>query len=149
MTISSEVEIIQMPELKFVGIPVTSVFANHEPERIERAKQAFMERTEEIKRIAKASEYVCLSFVSETLFTYLICIEVTELKEVPNDMIGFIVPAHKYGKARSDGDTYSVIHQYLKEQGLKNNKRALAMEIYKFEDPQWPNKVDVYIPIEE
>lgn len=149
MTISEEVEIIQLPELKFVGIPVTSVFANHDPNRIEKTKKDFLNRVEEIKRIANPPEYVCLGFVSETLFTYLICVEVTELIEVPEGMLGFSIPAHTYGKARSNDDPYSVIHNYFKRHGINNNKRAVALEIYKFEDPEWPNKVDVYIPIEE
>ncbi|WP_123040544.1 GyrI-like domain-containing protein [Cohnella candidum] len=149
MTTSSEVEIIQLPELKFVGIPVTSVFANHDQRRIEKAKQDFLNRIEEIKSIANPSEYVCLGFVSETLFTYLICMEVTELIDVPEGMLGFSIPSHKYGKTRSDEDPYSVIHNYLKQQGMINNKRAVAIEKYKFEDPQWPDKVDVFIPIED
>jgi len=149
MNINSEVEVVQLQEKKFVGVAVTSAFANHDPGRVEEAKHVFLNRKDEITEIINPLEYVCLSFTSETLFTYLICMEVTDLKEVPAGMLGFSIPAHKYGKTRSEDDPYAAIHHYLQENGISNNKRAMAIEVYKFEDPQWPNNVDVYIPIED
>ncbi|RKP57970.1 AraC family transcriptional regulator [Cohnella endophytica] len=151
MFLSQDVEIIHLQEKKFVGIPVTSAFIGigHDPNKIEKVKNEFVSRKEEIKEITNPLEYVCLSFVSESLFTYLICLEVKELIDVPEGMLGFSIPSHKYGKTRSENDPYSVIHNYFNQNGIKNNNRAMSLEIYKFEDPQWPNNVDVYIPIEE
>jgi len=148
MPLSSEVEIVHLQEKMFVGIPVTSSFANHDPRRIDAAKHTLIKRLEEIRDMVNPREYVCLSFVSETLFTYLICMEVNHLAEVPDGMIGFAVPEHTYGRTRSEHDPYDEIHAYLKQNGMNNNKRAMALEVYTFENPQWPDQVDVYIPIE-
>ncbi|MNJ73288.1 hypothetical protein D3C77_700650 [compost metagenome] len=75
--------------------------------------------------------------------------EVSELTGIPEGMLGFTIPAHTYGKGRSEDDPYAVIHDYLQKNGMTNNKRAAALEIYNFENQKWPDQVDVYIPIEE
>ncbi|MGZ9583743.1 GyrI-like domain-containing protein [Paenibacillus marinisediminis] len=144
-----QVEIIHFQEKKFIGIPVTSSFQAHSPKRIEETKELFLSRKNEIKNVINPNEYVCPHFASEVLFTYLFCMEVSDLVDIPEGMIGFVVPAHTYAKIRSENDPYEVLHTYLKNNGLENNSRAIALEVYQFEDPEWPRKVDVYIPIIE
>ena len=143
------VELVLVAEKKLVGIPVTSVFANHNPQRIEEVKSQFLNRRTEIKNVINPEQYLCPSYSSESLFTYLFCLEVFEFDEIPTGMIGFTVPEHKYGKIRTTGDPYESIHQYFRSQGIENNSKAMALEIYQFAKPQWPDNVDVYIPIKE
>ncbi|MCD9023624.1 GyrI-like domain-containing protein [Cohnella silvisoli] len=146
---SNQVKLVSLQEKKFVGLPVTSPFEAHQPERIDEAKQIFIERRHEIKAVVNPNEYVCPHYTSEVLFTYFFCMEVSEITDVPNGMIGFTLPAHTYALTRSDQDPYEVIHSFLRDIGKESNQRALAMEIYSFDNPQWPSQVDVYLPIKE
>jgi predicted transcriptional regulator YdeE len=146
---SDAVEIVKLDQKKLIGIPVTSVFEGHGPRRIEEAKQIFLNRRHEIKNAVNNQEYVCPSFASEAVFTYFFCMEVSEIDEVPDGMLGFTIPAHSYGKTRSDQDPYEAIHAYLRANGMESNMKALALEVYSFDEPQWPSKVDVFVPIKE
>ncbi|MCI3919438.1 GyrI-like domain-containing protein [Paenibacillus sp. TRM 82003] len=127
----------------------TSVFANHNPQRIEEVKLQFMDQRNGIKNVINPGQYLCPSYSSESLFTYLFCLEVSEFCEIPDGMIGFTISKHKYGRIKTSGDPYESIHHYLKSQGIENNSKAMAIEVYQFENPQWPDNVDVYIPIKE
>jgi Uncharacterized protein conserved in bacteria len=145
----NQVEIVRLEEKKVTGIPVTCSFQFHDPAAIEEAKQLFLSRRHEIKQVINPHQYVCPHYSSEVSFTYFYCYEVSELAEIPAGMIGFTIPPHTYGTTRSDSDPYEVIHTYLANNGMKNNSKALAMEIYQIEDPQWPSKVDVFVPVME
>lgn len=142
------VEIASHGELRLVGIPVTALFRQQGPNpAIEAAKRQFLARKHEIAGQLHPDRYVCPHFASEIMFTYWFCMEVEELRDIPDGMSGFTIPAHRYAKGRSDGDPYELLHLYLHEHGLRNNPKALAMEVYRFDNPQWPGEVDVLIPI--
>lgn len=147
---SEPVEIAETGELHMVGIPVTALFQHQGPNpAIEAAKQQFLARKHEIAGQLHPDRYVCPHFASEVMFTYWFCMEVEELRDIPDGMLGFTIPAHRYVKGRSAQDPYELLHGYLREHGLRNHPKALAMEIYRFDNPQWPAEVDVYIPIAE
>lgn len=146
---NNHVEIVQLEEKKYIGIPVTSSFQNHDPKRIEEAKEIFMNRRHEIKNAVNLEQYVCPHFSSEVLFTYFFGMEVHHLDAVPEGMIGFAVPVHKYAKIRSGQDPYEVIYRYLSHHGIQNDPRAISLEVYPFDRPVWPAEVDVYVPIKE
>lgn len=145
----NQVDIVQLEEMKFIGVPVTSSFQNDSPKRIEDTKNIFMNRKNEIKNVINPDRYVCPHYASEVLFTYLYCMEVNNLDEIPEGMIGFSIPAHRYVTTRSNHDPYEVLHTYLQNREMENNVKALALEVYYFENPNWPTEVDVYIPIKE
>jgi predicted transcriptional regulator YdeE len=99
-------------------------------------KATFYNRKSEIKGILNPCEYVCCSFSSEQLVTYLFCMEVNEIQEVPEGMLGFVVPTRTYGKTRSNDGPYEEIHYYFRNHNLPNDSRALALEVYPFADPR-------------
>lgn len=141
------VQLLELPEIKLVGFCVTSSFQGHLPERVEAMKQQFLSRKDEIQNVTHPERYMSPSFSSEVLFTYLMCMEVEDLTEIPEGMIGFTVPPHRYAKTKCDGDPYQVLHDYLNSNGLQNDKRALALEIYHFDKPVWPDEAEVLIPL--
>lgn len=143
------VEIVDLGELKFVGIPVTSSFKGHNPQIIEDTRRVFLDRKDEIQHVLHKDRYVCPHFASEVLFTYFYCMEVSSLDNIPEGMLGFTVPPRKYAKTRSDQDPYQIIQAYLKSSGIDNHVRGISFEIYSFENPEWPKEVDVYMPISE
>lgn len=143
----SQVEFVKVEAKHYIGLSITSSFQGHDPKRVETLKQQFMVRRHEIMHAVNPRQYVCPHFNSETLFTYLYCLEVSKLDDIPEGMLGFTIPAHTYAKVRTELDPYEVLHSYLKEQGLQNDTKALALEIYNMESPRWPDQVDVYVPI--
>ncbi|MFD0711381.1 GyrI-like domain-containing protein [Paenibacillus sp. GCM10027626] len=147
MSSNNQVLVLDLPEINLVGLYITSPFKGHLPERVENMKQEFYLRKDEIRNVIHPVRYVSPSFSSEVLFTYLICMEVANLSDVPEGMIGFTLPPHRYAKVKSKGDPYQDIHDYLEVNNKQSNKRALALEIYHFENPAWPDEAEVLIPI--
>ncbi|MCD9025460.1 GyrI-like domain-containing protein [Cohnella silvisoli] len=145
---NNQIEIVTLGEKYFVGVPVTNVFQRFDPDRIKEANQIFLARKSEIKEIINENEYVCPHFANDVLFTYIYCMEVTEIKDIPKGMIGFCVPNQRYVKVRStDQDPYALIKSYLKANGLENNTRSLSLEVFRFGEEQHFNKADIFVPI--
>jgi len=136
----NQVQFLDLPEIHLVGLYITSPFKGHLPERVEDMKREFHRRKNEIRNVIHSERYVSPSFVSEVLFTYLICMEVADLSDVPEGMIGFTVPPHHYAKVKSKGYPYQEIHDYLEAANRRNNQRALSLEIYQFDNPTWPDE---------
>jgi predicted transcriptional regulator YdeE len=147
MAADKQVQMLDLPEINLVGLCITSPFKGHLPERVEDMKQEFRRRKDEIRNVIHPERYISPSFSSEVLFTYLICMEVANLSDVPEGMLGFTIPPHRYAKLKSKGDPYQDIHDYLKANNKQSNKRALSLEIYHFENPAWPDEAEVFIPI--
>ncbi|WP_158602135.1 GyrI-like domain-containing protein [Cohnella endophytica] len=145
-----QIEIVTLEAKYFIGVPVTNVFDRFDSERMQEANKLFLERKNEINGIINNQEYVCPHFANDILFTYIYCMEVNEITETPNGMIGFQVPSQRYIKVRSsDQDPYAISQEYLKENGLVNNVKSLALEVFKFGEEQHLNNADIYIPIVE
>lgn len=147
MATDNQVQVIDMPEIHLIGFSITLPFKGQTAEKVNEMKQQFFRRKGEIPNMLQHERYMSPHFASEVLFTYMICMEVAELSIVPEGMIGFTIPAHTYAKVRSNKDPYKIIHKYLKQNNKKNNNNALALEIYPFENPVWPDETDVLVPI--
>jgi len=147
---TSQIEIVTLEAKCFIGVPVTNVFQKFDSERMKEANQLFLERKSEIKGIINEKQYVCPHFANDILFTYIYCMEVEAIDDVPKGMIGFEVPRQRYIKVRStDQDPYAISHEYLKEKGIENNIKSLALEVFRFGKGQHFNNADIYIPIGE
>ncbi|XEC96596.1 GyrI-like domain-containing protein [Paenibacillus tarimensis] len=145
---NNQVEIITLETKHFVGVPVTVAFQKHDPGRIKEANQIFIDRKHEIQGIVKEYEYVCPHFANDVLFTYIYCMEVSEITHIPDGMIGFSLPSQQYAKVRStDQDPYGLIKNYLDANGLENNTRSLALEVFIFGEKQHYNNADILVPI--
>ena len=145
---NNQIEIVTLEEKHFVGVPVTNVFQRVDPESIKEANQRFLFRKSEIQGVLNPDEYVCPHFANDVLFTYIYCMEVTRIDDVPQGLVGFSVPSQRYAKVRSkDKDPYALIKSVLKEKSLDNNQRSLALEVFKFGEEQHFNNADIYVPI--
>ncbi|WP_340008529.1 effector binding domain-containing protein [Paenibacillus sp. FSL K6-0276] len=142
-----QVRVLELLEMKLIGLSITSSFIGHQPERVEAMKREFYSRKDEISNIIHPERYLSPHFTTENLFTYMICMEVEELTNVPEGMLGFTIPTHQYVHVKSKGDPYDDLHSYVRESDLQSNDRALAIEVYQFANPTWPDEVDVYIPL--
>lgn len=145
----NQVEIVTLKEKHFVGVPVTVAFQLHDPKRIDQTYQTFLSRKNEIKGVLNEDEYVCPHFANDVLFTYIYCMEVSEIADIPVGMVGFSTLSQRYARVRSTAqDPYALIHEYLDANGLKNNTRTLALEVFKFGEARHFNNAEIYVPIE-
>ncbi|MBD0382283.1 GyrI-like domain-containing protein [Paenibacillus sedimenti] len=150
MTILHEakVELLALPQIHMIGIPVTCTFEGDNKRIIEETKKRLLARLPEISNALHPERYVCPHFAAETMFTYIISLEVSDLSHIPEGMMGYTLPAYSYAKTRCSGDPYEAIHTYLQQQGLHSKAKALAFEVYHVDNPKWPEEVDVYVPYE-
>ncbi|GGG64647.1 GyrI-like domain-containing protein [Paenibacillus radicis (ex Gao et al. 2016)] len=142
------IEIVTLQTKHFIGVPVTNVFKRFDQGIINEANQLFLERKSEIKGIVNEQQYVCPHFANEVLFTYIYCMEVASIEDVPKGMIGFTVDSQSYATVRSaDQDPYVLIKAFLKENHLDHNPVALALEVFRFGEEQHLNNADIFVPI--
>jgi len=147
---NNQVEMIALEAKHYVGVPVTVAFQKQDPDRIKEANRLFIEKKHEIQGIVNEREYVCPHFANDVLFTYIYCMEVSEISHIPEGMIGFSLPAQRYAKVRSaDGDPYALIKNYLETNGLENNTRTLALEIFEFGEEQNFHNADILVPVKD
>ncbi|MFF2093125.1 GyrI-like domain-containing protein [Paenibacillus sp. NPDC058174] len=145
---NNQIEIVTLEAKHFVGVPVTNVFKRFDKGSINEANRLFLERKIEIKRVLNEHQYVCPHFANDVLFTYIYCMEVENIEDIPKGMIGFTVDSQSYAKVRAvDQDPYVLIKTFLKENDLKNNTLALALEVFKFGEEQHFNNADIFVPI--
>lgn len=145
---NNQVEIVTLEVMNYIGVPVTAAFQNTDPERIKDANQIFLDRKNEIQGIVNENQYVCPHFANDVLFTYIYCMEVKEIRTIPDGMIGFSLPRQQYAKVRSaDEEPYGLIKTYLASNGLENNTRSLALEVFQFGEEQHYNNADILVPI--
>jgi predicted transcriptional regulator YdeE len=143
----NQVQLIELPEIKLVGVYIASGFTGQPPKGEDALKASFHRRKAEIRNPTHPGRYLSPHFTCEVLFTYLICLEVSEFADVPEGMVYFTVPAHRYAAVQSAGDPYEVIHTYLRNNGHHKDEHALALEMYQFDNPRWPDAVEVLLPL--
>jgi predicted transcriptional regulator YdeE len=145
---NSRIEIVSLEEKCYVGVPSTCAFKSSDREAIKVASEAFALRKGEISGAVNKKEYVCPHFANDILFTYIYCMEVENLEDIPQGMVGFLVPSQRYVKVISSAeDPYKLAKSYLAANELKNNGRSLALEVFKFGEEQNFNHADIYVPI--
>lgn len=142
-----QIEVVELPEKKFIGIPVTATFQNQTND-IGKIRDVFMVKRDEIINQVNPTEYVCPHFSNGILFSYLYCLEVSEIGDIPSGMIGFSIPSSRYVKVRSpEIDPYGIANQFIQDNGLEHDKNTLALEIFKFGVEENFNQADIFLPI--
>jgi len=142
----AQIEVVLLGERKYIGIAVTSPLKN--VIGIGEAQQLFMERKDEIQCKVDESTYVCVHFANEVLFTYMYCMEVTELQSIPEGMIGFEVPSNHYVKVHSNGEEpYGLIDIYLRDKGMESKSNSVSFEVFQFGKEESKYSADILVPI--
>lgn len=138
---------------KLVGMCSTSNFPSSFPEAAVSIQKKFEERRYELKH-AKNHEVLLSPYMCNgVLATYFACLEVEELSDIPEGMIGFELPHMTYAKIdctnKSIGEAYDKVFAWMKEQGYKQRflEQSCPIEIYYFEDDVEEEAVEILIPI--
>ncbi|UVI28027.1 GyrI-like domain-containing protein [Paenibacillus spongiae] len=152
---AGEVELVQLGELKMVGIPVIVSFKDGDFGKIGQTKQLFLARKGEIKHTVHSECYWAPWYSCEVMFTYFYCLEVSELADIPEGMLGFTIPKGTYTKVRYEGphpadpDPYAVLAAYRQEHHMSAKADGMVLEKYPFDKDsilQWLS-TEVYGPV--
>lgn len=140
-------------DYSLIGQSITTNFPSGFPDAALKVQLEFVERRNEIMNsIDKEvlfSPYMCNGIIA----TYFACLEVSDLSDIPEGMIGFTLPSQSYAKInctnKSIGEAYDRIFKWMNEN--KYNQRFLEntcpIEIYYFEDNVEEEDVEILIPI--
>lgn len=143
---NAQIQVVQLDERKYIGIAVTSPLKN--VKGIGEANQLFMERIGEIQGKVDESTYFCVHFANEVLFTYIYCMEVSELQLIPEGMIGFEVPTNQYVRVQSNGEEpYGLIDKFLRDKGMQSHLNSVSFEVFQFGKEESKYNAEILVPV--
>lgn len=148
-----ECEVVQK-EYELVGQSITSNFPVFFPNAAMKVQMDFEKRIDEVKKCKNKqvllSPYMCNDIVA----TYFACVEVEELTEIPEGMIGLKLPMCEYAKISCSNKTidqgYSKIFAWMSENGYKQKwyDKSFPIEIFYLEEGAEEEVVEILIPIQ-
>lgn len=141
-------------EYQFVGQSITANYPEGFPNAAIKVQMDFGERKHEITN-AKQPDVMYSPFICNEIFaTYFACLEVDEITNIPEGMMGFKLPLTRYAKVEctvnSIGEGYDNIFTWIREQGYEQKTWELGccpVEVYYFGEEGEPDKVEILIPI--
>ncbi|MGM0882331.1 MAG: GyrI-like domain-containing protein [Bacillota bacterium] len=143
---AGEVEIIKLSEMKMVGFPVNVSFKDGDFSKIGKTKQLFMERKDEIQHAVDPDTYWAPWYNCEVMFTYFYCLEVSELSDIPEGMMGFTIPESTYAAVYYEGphpwdpDPYALLAQFREANQIAVKENGMVLEKYRFDNDCKPEE---------
>ncbi len=131
------VKIIELDEKKLVGIRVIcpgDQYVNEIPKASYDLKQRLSEINDVVSPAKLVGAFVVGDF-SEEEDGYWVCVEVKDIREVPEGMVSIVVPKQKYAVIRHKGpnyeirNTYEKLHNWIEENRLERLQRSWHLEI--------------------
>lgn len=153
LTASFEIEVVNR-EYKLVGMSITGNFPDSFPEVAVTIQRAFWDRRKEIKNAKNPDILFSPGMCNGILATYLACVEVTEIGEIPEGMIGFVLPSNEYVKVactnRTIGEGYNHLFEWMKQNQYEHQfYNACQIEIFYIDEEADEEPVDILIPIQK
>ena len=158
--ISLQPQIISKPEIKVIGIPKVYQYEDFD---IMKLWWAFKERKEEIKNIVpEACSFGIYENYQEqvgenehTVFTYLCCVGVTALDDIPLGMVGRVIPEQTYAVFTHKGSVGDIDNtlRYIWGDWLPASNYTYTntpdFELFtdRFSPGNAHSEIDLYIPI--
>jgi AraC family transcriptional regulator len=154
-----EAKILNKPTFKVIG---KRYFGENKNQEIRKLWDVFLPRMEQIKsRINKTVSYgICYPVdgeSNEAPFEYIAAVEVSDLNDIPAEMVGKTIPGQKYAVFNHQGavdkilDTYQTVYAVWQPKSGYKLKKAPDFEYYderfKPENPE-ASELDIYIPID-
>lgn len=137
-------KVVELGEKKLVGLRVVCPGDQYVHE-IPKASFKLKERLNEIRDVISPARLVGAFIVgdfSEEEDGYWVCVEVSEIGQVPEGMVSLIVPKQKYAVIRHKGpndeirNTYEKLHHWMDENKLERLQRSWHLEI----TDEWGNQ---------
>jgi predicted transcriptional regulator YdeE len=144
---------VETKKFHLVGHSITTNFPDGFPDAAIKVQQELEDRVDEIKHAKNKEVLVSPHMCNEIFATYFACLEVTEIEDVPEGMIGFTLPVTKYAKISCSNQTmeqgYTKLNAWIHEKGFtqKGFYYACPIEIY-YIDGNDEEVAEILIPIE-
>jgi predicted transcriptional regulator YdeE len=140
-------------EFTFVGISVTVPFPSAFPQAALKVQQDFEKRIIDISNPVNHKVLISPFICNGIIATYFACLEVSDLRSIPEGMIGFTVLSTEYAKItctnRTIGEGYNEVFRWMGENGYtQKGNNAFQMEVYYIDELAEEEKVELLIPIE-
>ncbi|MFS0688313.1 effector binding domain-containing protein [Sporosarcina sp. 179-K 8C2 HS] len=141
-------------EFELVGQSITADFPQSFLDAAMKVQMEFEKRIDEVKgcknKHVLISPYMCNDIVA----TYFACVEVDNLTEIPEGMVGFRIPMMEYAKISCSNKTidqgYSKLFAWMSENGYKQKwyDKSFPIEIFYLEEGAEEEVVEILIPIQ-
>ncbi|WP_173916716.1 GyrI-like domain-containing protein [Halobacillus sp. Marseille-Q1614] len=152
--VTSEKFIKDLGEVKLVGFRVVCAGEKY-IEEIPRAAKVLKERIEEINNILNPGQQIGAFVVEESSPEedgYWIGVQVSEYKDIPENMTTLTIPPHRYAAILHKGpndqirNSYEKLHQWIGEKGYTRSNKSWNLELYQKENqPEKPYDVRVVL----
>lgn len=148
-----ECEIVSK-EFKLIGQSITANYPQSFPNAAIEVQVEFLKKVDEIKNCKNKKVLLSPYMCNDIMATYFACLEVEEIADVPEDMVGFAIPLMKYAKVSCSNKTidkgYSKIFEWMGENGYSQKwyDKSFPIEIYYLEGAE-EEIVEILIPINE
>ncbi|MFC4776757.1 GyrI-like domain-containing protein [Paenibacillus sp. GCM10023252] len=145
--------VITKPALHLVGISYSGPYSTLPDEAI-RLQSEFLARKHELDGAVKLPVLYSPYFGNEVFATYWACYEVLQLGEVPEGMVQFTIPEHRYAMAACSnkriGEGYEQLHAWMNEMRLQKQENAVAIEIFYIDEQHLEEEpVELLIPLRD
>jgi predicted transcriptional regulator YdeE len=140
-------------EFILIGESTTANFPHSFPEAAFRVHQGFEGKRGQIKNAIDKNVLISPYMSNDIMTTYFACLEVTDLKAIPEGMLGFSIPLTKYAKVtctnRTIDEGYATVFEWLKEKNYKQKwlDSSFPIEIFYLEEHGKEEIVEILIPL--
>ncbi|WP_052404831.1 GyrI-like domain-containing protein [Bacillus rubiinfantis] len=148
-------QVVEKGEIKVVGIPWSGTYTeiNQLPFLFDEMKQ----RLRDVPYQTNEPILIAPFHGRETELTYYFTTPVSEIKEIPEGMVGFTIPRKFYvctthsGRQDEIRHTYQQLFNWMKEYGYEQDFHALSLEVfhdvYSLLDESGSRFFDIYVPL--
>jgi predicted transcriptional regulator YdeE len=148
-----ECEIV-IREYQLIGQSITANYPQSFPDAAIKVQMDFEKRIDEVKNCKDKQILISPYMCNDIVATYFACVEVDNLSEIPEGMIGFEISKAEYAKISCSNKTidqgYSKIFAWMSENGYKQKwfDKSFPIEIFYFEENVEEEVVEILIPIQ-
>ncbi|MDN4607896.1 GyrI-like domain-containing protein [Sporosarcina highlanderae] len=141
-------------EYQLVGESITANFPEGFPDAAIKVQMDFERRLDEVANW-KSKQVLFSPYMSNGIFaTYFACLEVDEIKDVPEGMMALKLPLTKYAKIscsnKTVGQGYNKLFAWMGENGHKQKQYndSCPIEIFYLEEDTEEEVVEILMPIQ-
>lgn len=136
-----------------VGESITATFPDGFPEAAIQVAERFNPRRIEVKYAKDKEVVLCPYMCNDIMATYFACLEVDQLEQIPQGMLGFKIPETEYAviscSNKTIGEGYDKLFQWMVEMDYQQKwfRKSFPIEIYYYEEGVDEERVELLIPI--
>ncbi|MHA7963861.1 GyrI-like domain-containing protein [Paenibacillus sp. CAU 1782] len=145
--------IVTKPALNLIGLNYSGPYSQFPDETI-RLQSEFLARKHEFNGEIKSTVVYSPYYGNEAFASYWACYETDHMEELPEGMVQFTIPEHRYAMVASSnkriGEAYEQLNAWMLEQGLKRHENAVCLELFYVDEHHLEEEpVELLIPLRD